>query len=230
VEIERDAALVENEHAVGKRNRLVDVVRYQQTAGDASATAPRRDVHAHARERIERRERFVEQQPAPVRARALARAPRALLAPESVRGHASVRWSKATSASAAAARSRAPCAATPARLLPRPLPRQQPRILKDDRSRLRDDEVAAGRLIQAGQGRNSVVLPEPLRPSNATNSPGRDIEIEPGEDAIRTKCLRKAACANASRSRRRLEIEGRHRNVRCSIARTIASVPSPSNA
>ena len=53
----------EDEHPVGERDRLVDVVRDEQRRGMiAVAQLPQQRVHAEARERVERAERLVEQQ------------------------------------------------------------------------------------------------------------------------------------------------------------------------
>jgi len=58
-----DAPMLEDQHAIGEANRLLDVVRHEQHGGPVPT--PKRlheHVHAHARQRVERSERFVKQQ------------------------------------------------------------------------------------------------------------------------------------------------------------------------
>ena len=81
IQIKRDAAVFDQQHAVGQRHRLGDVVRHQQRGEALFAPHPfDQALHLDARQRVERAERLVEQQQARLAAPARARAPRAAAA------------------------------------------------------------------------------------------------------------------------------------------------------
>src|SRR6478672_9874542 len=63
VDVERDRSVSQHDHPIGQQNRLVDVMGDQQHGGCVATTQVlQQAVHLDARQRVERAERFVEQQ------------------------------------------------------------------------------------------------------------------------------------------------------------------------
>ena len=145
--VEGDDAVGEHEHPVGEQDRLVDVVGHEQDRRAVPLAQARwsRRVHPDAGEGVERAERLVEQQQVglahqgPGQRRPLGLATGQRLRPVVARGR------RGRPRRARPGRGPRLAAVQPERdVVEHPRPRQQPRILEDDRAARRDADVAAG--------------------------------------------------------------------------------------
>ena len=184
-------AVVEHDHPVGEHDRLVDVVGDQQhrrlVRARTACAAARACGSGSAR-----RGRRTARRPAAAagsRTSERASAARCCSPPDSSCGQAFSRPASPTSASACRPRSAAsPAAQAERRRCPGPAsraaagsPGRPPRPARARRS----GRVPATSRSRPASARSSVLLPLPLRPISATNSPACDVEVEAVQDAAR---------------------------------------------
>ncbi len=172
--LEGDRAVAHHQDAIGESDRLVDIVRDEQDArlmiGDEFADEL---VHADAGQRIERGERLVEQQKLGLldqragKGDALGLSAREIARPV-VQSFAESDLGERCSGAFARVR----CLQAERHVAPEVVPRQQPMFLKHDRRPPRRQRCGRpGSESRPARARSSVVLPQPLSPSKATNSP-----------------------------------------------------------
>ena len=240
VSVVDDPARLEDQHPVGEGDGLVDVVRHQQHA--ESVLAPQVEqqrAHAQPGKRVQRAERFVEQQqfrlgrPAPAPAKPVAPDRRTASS-----GQASARSASPTSASALSARAetlrlRAACFGSG----------RMPTLVRTSRhgNSRGSWKASAGAPATArspvwsvdspASTRSTVDLPEPLRPMSATISPlptRTDTSTSTWWSPYHLSTWRSSPAVRD----RRVGNDGhaRYLSARRSRARTMASVPIPRSA
>ena len=223
---------VEHEDPVGEHDRLVDVVGDEQDRrAVARAQVAQQGVHPDAGERVERAERLVEQQQLGVADQRPGQRDALLLAAGQLARPGRSRPARPTSASAARPRRRASRPRRPRVTLSRPAAT----AAAGGPGRRRRAPAARRRRPcrrRRGRARRAPAAACSCRsrcaPSSATNSPGRELEVESVEDRPRRRTAgrrrrgRPRAAVRAPRVRR-------HDSALLSMTRTSASDTRPSS-
>jgi hypothetical protein len=199
VDIGGDPAVRQHQHAIRQQDRLVHVMRHQQRGGQMRAPQiGDQPVHADPRQRVQGRERLVQQQQARLAHQGAGEGHALRLTARQRRGP---RIKMALQPHLAQRRlgpaTRIAPAQTQRHVAPHLLPRQQTRLLERHRHRVgqRDPRIRRRR-VQARKRAQQRRLARSAAAQQGRERPRRQIEVERVEHRVRAEAARQAADRN----------------------------------